>query len=60
MKITLRNPVDGSTVEADSADTDRIERLAVFGYRPVGEIVTLPKGSVVVPAKKKRAARKKG
>lgn len=56
MKITLRNPVDGSTVEADSTDTDHLERLAVFGYRVVGKQPAAP-----VPASKpakKRPARK--
>ncbi len=59
--ITLRNPVDGSTVEADAGDTDRLERLAKFGYRAVGQ--PSPVGGAPKPAKKaaprKRAAKKK-
>ncbi len=61
MIITLRNSVDGSTITADEADTDRLNRLARMGYRVVGETVTLPKGAQVVPARptaKKRSTKK--
>lgn len=49
--LTLRNPVDGSTVDVDPADADRLKRLTAMGYR-----------STVLPTKppaKKAAPRKK-
>ena len=62
---TLRNPVDGSTVEVNPKDIDRLDRLTAIGYRIVGDIgivgnkgpemVTLPKGARVIPAKKRPA-----
>lgn len=51
MKFTLRNPVDGSTVEVDDTDTERVGRLTKIGYRPVGEQVTVPKGARVIATK---------
>lgn len=53
MTITLRNARDGSTVEADPNDTDRLDRLAKLGYRPVG------KQQPAAPPVKKAPARKR-
>jgi hypothetical protein len=47
--ITLRKAVDGSTVEADEHDTDRIERLVALGYRVVGQ----PPAVAKAPPKKR-------
>lgn len=49
MTITLRNPVDGSTVDVDPKDTGRLDRLVEMGYLVVGKPAPAPTANPAPP-----------
>lgn len=58
--LTLRNQVDGSTIQADPTDTDRIDRLTHMGYRVVDPppLAKLPVEPVSKKPARKRTTKK--